>query len=388
MRASLTEISQPAFPLVLRDMTPVPVANVIAARMQSLLLADHQGRAPLDIARWFGAMQAQDAASGHWSLGVRSAIAAETDVVAAFEGGELIRTWPMRGTLHIVPGVDASWLLELTGVRAMAGAERRRTLLGLTLKDVERASGALAEELAARRLITRPEALAVIARAGIDTSGQRGYHLLWHAAQAGITCIGPQRGRMQTFALLADWAPAQVSLPREEALSELLLRYVRSHGPVSLKDFVGWTGLTITDARAAAKSNEGRLVPVATEAGELWATKECADALNHRMPTDRPVLVLPGFDELMLGYKDRTLHVPTGGMERIVPGGNGVFRATVVIDGIAAATWKRRLGVTSVDVEVHAIAPIKAKYRAAMVNAFERYAAFLGRRLTLHELNV
>lgn len=364
-------------------MGPVPVTSVVAARMRSLLLADHKRRAPIDVARWFGAMQAQDAASGHWSLGVRSAGLTQTEVVEAFERGEVIRTWPMRGTLHIVPGEDAAWLLELTGVRAMAGAERRRAALGLTLADAQQAADALAQELSGRRLLSRSEALEVIQAAGIDTSGQRGYHLLWYSAQTGVTCVGPQRGTLQTFALLADWAPAQVSFTRDEALSELLLRYVRSHGPVSLKDFVGWTGLTMTDARAAAKANEGRLVPVDTEVGEMWATTECAESLGHETPSDRHVLVLPGFDEFMLGYKDRTLHVPPGGMEKIVPGGNGMFRATVVVDGVAVATWKRTLRAASVDVEVEEILPVAD--RSGMVEAFEQYAAFLGRGLRLRD---
>ncbi|HEX2809771.1 MAG TPA: hypothetical protein VHN80_26710 [Kineosporiaceae bacterium] len=41
----------------------------------------------------------------------------------------------------------------------------------------------------------------------------------------------------------------------------------------------------------------------------------------------------PGFDELVLGYADRSATLPTEFAERIVLGGNGVFQPTVVDDG-------------------------------------------------------
>ena len=105
--------------------------------MVSLLLDAPDRRTPLEVARWFGAMQAQDVASGHWSLGVRCEGAAETDVLDAFERGDLVRTWPMRGTIHVVPATDVRWLLDLTGVRTLTTSVRRREQLGLSLAEMQ-----------------------------------------------------------------------------------------------------------------------------------------------------------------------------------------------------------------------------------------------------------
>ncbi len=174
-------------------------------------------RSPQTVARWFGAMQSQDVASGHWSLGSRGTGLTQADVIDAFERAELVRAMPV---------------------------------------------------------LTRSEALACISDAGVDASGQRGYHLLLHAAQRGVACIGPQRGTDQKFVAVADWAPSQVKMPRDEALAELLLRYVRSHRPVSLRDFAGWSGLTLTDAKRAAVGNDGRLAPLSFAVEEMWATVE------------------------------------------------------------------------------------------------------------------
>ena len=337
----------------------------------------------MDVVQWFGAMQAQDVASGHWSLGVRCAGAAETDVLAAFERRELVRTWPMRGTIHIVAAEDVRWLLALAGVRALTGSNRRREQLGLTLADADRAVAALDSALTGGQVLSRTQALAAIVDAGVDTSGQRGYHLLWHAAQTGVVCIGPQRGTDQTFVRLEDWAPKQRSFDREDALAELLLRYVRGHGPVGLRDFAGWSGLTLNDARAAAASNAGRLVPLTDDAEALWATSDLADLLRDGGLAPGPVVALPGFDELILGYKDRGLHVPDGAMDAVVPGGNGMFRSTVVIDGVVAATWTRTLRSKRVDVTVEPLRPLTTSESAGARDSLEQYAAFLGRELRL-----
>jgi len=356
----------------------IGVERLRAARMVSLLLDAPRRRRPVEVAEWFGALQAQDAASGHWSLGVRCAGATEQTVLDAFERGEVIRTWPMRGTIHVVPARDATWMLELMGPRALASAPRRRENLGLSPRDVDRAAEALAAALRTARILTRAEAVAAIAGAGVDVTGQRAYHLLWHAAQVGLTCIGPQRGADQTFVLLADWAPEQLRLTRPDALVELFFRYVRSHGPVPLKDFAGWTGLTLTDARAAAAGNEGRVVPLPTAAGELWASTELAERLLRDDLPRHDVVALPGFDEFLLGYKDRALQLPPGALERVVPGGNGMFRATVVADGLAVATWKRTLRPGRVLVEVE---PLGARLSPDDLDAaFAPYGDFLGRR--------
>ncbi len=357
----------------------IPVVQLRAARMVSLLLAMREHRTPLAVAEWFGALQAQDVASGHWSIGVRCPGATEATVLESFERGDLVRTWSMRGTIHVVPARDVSWMLNLMGPRALASSARRRESLGLTLREVERAADAIATELGRARVLTRAEALATIAAAGINVTGQRAYHLLWYAAQVGITCIGPQRGRDQTFVLLADWAPDQVTMTRGDALVELFFRYVRSHGPAGLRDFAGWTGLTLTDTRKAAAGNEGRVVPLRTDAGELWATTGLAERLRGKDLPSHAVVALPGFDEFVLGFKDRSLQLTPGSLERVVPGGNGVFRATVVADGLAVATWKRTLkpGRVMVDVE-----PLAASLDpAALDTAFAPYGHFLGREV-------
>ncbi|WP_341721310.1 winged helix DNA-binding domain-containing protein [Micromonospora sp. FIMYZ51] len=346
--------------------------------MCSLRLRPHPAAAPLstvaEVVEWFGAMQAQDLASGMWSLGVRLPGSTHADVHAALERREALRTWPMRGTIHLVPAREARWMLELTGVRALAGAARRREFLGLSEADADRAVDVLGQALAGGGRLTRTECVAALTSAGIDGAGQRGYHLLWYASQRGVTCIAPNVGTEQTFALLDEWAPGQRQLDRDEALATLALRYFRSHGPTSRQDFAGWTGLTATDAKRAIAAAGDELATVRLDGVEAVLPAPLLDA--PRATVD-DVLTLPGFDEYLLGYKDRALMVDPAHKQAIIPGGNGVFQATVVLGGRVVGTWKRSLAKTRVTLAVAPLVDLDAVRRKQVEQALGRYADFL-----------
>ena len=190
--------------------------------MAGLLLRPHPTARPEDVAdvvEWFGAMQAQDAASGLWSLGVRLPGATQDDVSAALERREALRTWPMRGTVHLVPAARRALDAGPDGRAALAGSPRGGGSLGLTVGDGDRAVDVLGAALAGGGRLTRAECLAALRAAGLDTDGQRGYHLLWYASQRGVTCIAPHVGKEQTFVLLDEWAPDPRRPERDEALA-------------------------------------------------------------------------------------------------------------------------------------------------------------------------
>ncbi|WP_446220733.1 winged helix DNA-binding domain-containing protein [Micromonospora sp. IBHARD004] len=353
-------------------------AEALALRMTSLLLRPHPTARPDDVAgvvEWFGAMQAQDAASGMWSLGVRLPGRTLADVRAALERREALRTWPMRGTVHLVPARDARWMLAVTGVRTLAGAAARRAVLGLTEAEADRAADALGAALAGGGRLTRAQCLATVTAAGIDTAGQRGYHLLWYASQRGVTCIAPHVGSEQTFALLDEWAPDPHRPERDEALGVLALRYFRSHGPTTRQDFAGWTGLTAADARRGIAVAGDALATVRVDGTEAVVDAALLDA--PRGPVD-DLHVLPGFDEYLLGFKDRALMLDPADKQAVIPGGNGVFQSTVVRAGRVVGTWKRTLSKTRATVTVQPLVPFDGGLRTRVEAALDGYAHFLG----------
>lgn len=351
-------------------------------RMAALLLAsDPAGRpAPADldaVVTHLGAMQAQDAESGLWSLGIRLPGATRASVLAALEERTVLRTWPMRGTVHLVAARDAHWMLATTGMRPLAAAAGRRAALGLTDGDAERAADVIGSTLAGGRRLSRSALLTAVQENGIDTSGQRGYHLLMYASLRGVSAMAPDVDGETTFVLLDDWVPDPVRLDRDEALSTLARRFFRSHGPATLADFAGWTGLTMADARRALHLAAADLAEAELDGTAVWLDPALLDAPDEASP-ELGMIAPPGFDELILGAKDRRLHLAEGDLDRVVPGGNGVFRSTLVADGRVVATWTRATRGRRGAVTVHEFERLGRRERAAGETALERWAAYAG----------
>jgi len=300
------------------------------------------GPPPADAAeavRLLTCVQGQDLAGALTSVALRTAQRTRAGVSAALDAGEVVRSWPMRSTLHLVPAEDLHWLLELCGPRVLAGAARRRAVLGLTEADTERARELVTAALSGGRRCSRKELLAVVADGGVATTGQRGYHLLWYLSQTGTLCLGPMDGGDQLFVLLDEWVTAPRRLDRDAALAELALRYLRGHGPATVADLARWAGLPVTDVRAGVAAVRDELAAVEVDGREHLMAPETADLLAGCRAQAAGLFLLPGFDEFVLGYADRSCAVPPEHADRIVPGGNGVFRPTVVHRGRVVGTW-------------------------------------------------
>ena len=286
------------------------------------------------------ALQAQDFNGVLTSVALRTTSRAQQDVEDAFNAGEIVKSWPMRGTLHLVAAEDLPWMLQLAAPRVVAGAAARRAQLELDPATLERARELAVAALTGERQLGRDEMLGIWTEGGLAASGPRGYHLLGYLAQTGILCFGPMRDREQLVVLVDEWIPQPRRPEREEALGEWAERYFRSHGPATVKDFTRWTNLVAADVRAGLALARPRLASVDVEGVEHLMDPGTPDRLDACRAEARGTFLLPGFDEFILGYSDRRATLPTEFAARIVPGGNGVFRPTVVSDGRVVGTWR------------------------------------------------
>jgi hypothetical protein len=336
---------------------------------------------PGESVRWMLAMQAQDLPGAKWSVGLRARQATEAAVEAAFDARGIVRSWPMRGTLHFVSAEDLGWMLELTAPRALASAASRRAFLGIADADVERAREIAVASLSGGRILARDAILAAIAAGGVSTDGQRAYHLLWYLAQTGTLVLGATEGRQQTFALLDEWVLEPRKLEHDEALGELAFRYFRSHGPATMRDLARWSGLTMRDVRRGLAVSGGTLVDLELDGVTYHLAPE---TLSSAPPAPR-VYLLPGFDEYLLGYQDRSAALAPEHGTAVVPGSNGMFMPTIVADGEVVGTWKRTVRAREVLVEPMPFGPLSASLREGLVEAAHEYGAFLDRPARLRE---
>jgi len=274
------------------------------------------------------AFQGQDLAAVLSAIALRSAPGTvPDDVRSAFDRGELVRGWPMRGTLFATTPDDLAGLLSLTGERVRAAAARRRAALGLDAATIDRAREVALEALATGP-VSRDDLAGAWNAAGIATDGGRGYHLIFHLAVEGLVHWGPFRGNEQLLAR----TPSVPVEPSDAVLSRVARGYLVARGPATLDDLAWWTKLPKTLLRPAVEALDG-LERVAVEGRAMLRID---DGLGGDAPH---VVLVPGFDEWVLGYQDRSL-VATGPMlDALVPGGNGVFRPAILLDGRVVGTW-------------------------------------------------
>lgn len=329
---------------------PLPGASAGPARERILAVAEH-----------LLALQGQDWNAVRWALGLRAPGTTDADVVAAFDSGELVRSWPMRGTIHVLAAEDIGWMQEATNRRVLAGAAKRREFLGLDDESLARMTDIAIDRLTGGRSISRDELAAAWAEAGIGDAekgiGPWRYHVVWWLCQNGITVPGPvgaaegERTREPRLVLAEEWIRSPRRLEGDEALAELAARFARGRGPVQDRDLAWWTGLTMREARraVAAAESEGRLASVEVDGTSYHAEPELLDGPSG--PVDN-ALLLPGFDEHLLGYTDRSAVLAGEHFERIVPGRNGMFRATVVLGGRVTGVWLRTPRAKHVRIDV------------------------------------
>lgn len=323
-----------------------PVTPEARRRAAAQLLHRPAGATPASVARHLLGVQAQDAHASPLAFRARIPGLARADVEAAFARRELVTTWLFRGTLHTVAAEDVGWLHSLVGARTAAGIARRLAQQGVAPAEASRGAALLEDFAREAGVLPRGQARERLAAAGITVEGQAFVHVVAQAALEGRVLVGPGRA----FVAWEEWVGREPPPAREDALAELGRRYLAAHPEAAPRDLAKWSGLPLGEARTALAA--ARPAPGAGDAAPV------------------PLRLLPAFDELLLGWADRTPVVPAEHSARVHQG--GIIRGVVTQDGRAAGTW-RRAGVElfpNLEVDASALAAEEED-----VARFERAAA-------------
>jgi hypothetical protein len=323
---------------------------------------------PEDVVAWFGAVQAQDYLGALWAVGLRCRKATEAMVEAALNRGAMIRTWPMRGTLHFVAPADARWILKLLTPRIMQQNKMRLERdYELNAAVYTQSRKAIVRALENGRRLTRNALYQALENAKISTSEQRGLHITGQLAQEGLICFGPREGKQHTFVLLDEWIPPTKPLERDEAVGRLALRYFTSHGPATVQDFAWWSGLATTDAAAGLETVKSRLMHETIDGRSYWF----AAAVSTKKSG---AFLLPVYDEYTVAYKDRSAVIDPA---YAAQSKYGIFSPMLVIDGQIAGTWKRTFSNDAVLIEIHPFDELNDAQTRETTEAANRFGEFL-----------
>jgi len=318
-----------------------------------------------------GLIQAQVLSAAELGIGLRVRGAAVDDVrKELYERRSLVKTWSIRGTLHLVPAAELP--LWSAAVRGPANGAAR---------GPDEVLDAVADALDGRCLTRAELADAVAERLGRPLERLRSAwgDLLHAPASAGVLCFGPPQGANVTFVRADQWIGGWRDEDPASARAEVLRRYLAAYAPATPTDFARWSGF----GRAAAQELFREL---AEELEQVRIERRRAFILSgdtgdfDRDP--KGVLLLPQYDVYVIGFWPREPLVPPPVKERIRQDPKGRFESVtgvspLVVDGVVAGLWRRQRGRDGVAIDVDQVLPLPRGRRDELAAAVDAVRAIL-----------
>jgi Winged helix DNA-binding domain len=370
--------------------TSITWRQVLAWRIGRQHLAARAARAAaLEVVGAIAGLHAQLAASAELTLWARVADLERGAVERAlWEDRRLVKTWAMRGTLHLLPAEELPVWVAAQGMlkpRHHTGAWQR--YYDLTREQAEAMLAAIPAALDGRQL-TREELAAEVASltgiAGLDRKLRSGFgELLKPAAFRGELCFAPSDGQAVRFARPDQWLGPQRVVDTDEAARVVARRYLAAYGPATREAFGRWFGSpspAVAGRWLQALGDEVATVAVEGEPGLMLAAD--VDALAGAVPAGT-VRLLPAFDQYVVAApRDRDPVLAAADRSRMYRP-QGWLSPVVLVDGRMAGVWKHERTGGRVTVEVTPFGRPAAAERRAVEAEAAALAAFLGGALEL-----
>lgn len=353
-------------------------AEVVRRRLETQRLRGPRARGAGQVVAEQLAVQGQELPVARWSLGQRCADSSDDDVRRALDDGAILRTHALRPTWHLLTPEDLRWVLALTSPRVHRQCAPRGRELGLDDETLVRTDVALArvvERLTPGGHPTRAEIGVALATEGVETTPDRLSFVVMHAELEGIVVSGRARGTLHTYALADERGASRPrgDLTGDEALSELVRRFLVGHGPASVRDLAWWASLTLTQVRRGLAGLGDAVEQLTVEEHELWWVPRDLGA-----PSSGPgprVDLLQAYDEVYGSFPaTRSLVDPAG-----LAAGRPLDYASLhvlLVDEQLAGWWQRRVERGVIEVRVHPARDLSVAERDAVLAELQRYATF------------
>ena len=362
--------------------------NILLKRIENQGMGAFSFPDPAALVGWMGCMQAQEFAMAKWAVGMRvgasggasqvvggssqvvggsSQVAGASEAVVddAFNSGAILRTHVLRPTWHFVLPADIGWMLRLSAPRIRGFCAPYHRQLGIDAAVLRKSRKIISAALQDGAFLTRVEIAALLKRAKIDTSDIRMNFLMMDAELEGLVCSGPRRGKQFTYALLSSRVAGAADFSGDAALGELARRYFLSRGPATVQDLAWWGGMTQGQAKRGLEVVKGKLSSAIIEGVEYWFGENG----EAKMPV---AMLLPAYDELTVGYSDRSAILPSSYEKASFSG----LKPVIVVNGRIVGIWRRVVVKGKVVVETTFFEKVSKKAMAAVEKEARRYGKF------------
>jgi Winged helix DNA-binding domain len=329
-------------------------------------------------------LHAQVTSSAEMTLWARVDGVKRPDVrTALWDERTLVKTWAMRGTLHMFP--TRSFPAWLAAQRTRLPYYRRQSWLryfGFTkATELDRLIGAIGSVLEGKEL-TREELIAAVgkktrSKALAETLRGSWGSALKPAAFTGNLCFAPSTGQNVRFTNPHTWLGGIEELDPDAGAAESTRAFLAANGPATRDDFARWWGTTPSDALRMIRSVGDDAVAVDVEGDYAWALAAGVTEIESARVA-KTVRLVPAFDQYVVGVTKHAERLMPGPHRDLVYRAQGWLSSVLLVDGRMLGTWRhdrkgRRLAVT-----FHPFVKIPARVRSAAEAEAELLAAFLG----------
>jgi hypothetical protein len=360
--------------------------QALAWRMRRHLLDPVDEQPVAGVVRRLCGVQAQVASFAELCVRVRRRTSKAGDVSRALGEGRLIKTWAMRGTLHLLTPEDAGAFLSLIASGRSWERPSWQQYFGVTPKQLDALREVVRETLDGKALTREELIAAVVARRGYGHLGdalRSGWGtLLKPYAWQGDLCFGPIRGNRVTFVRPEDASSRWARPPDpDEAAPTAIVAYLRAYGPATATNFHNWLSggrVSVRQLRTWFGAVGDRLREVDVDGERRYVLAEDLDELASTKPS-KTVRLLPGFDQYVLGPGTEDWHVLPAARRSAVSKQSGWIAPIVLSGGVVRGTWE----LAGDRVQVRWFKEARAVQRRALHDEVERLATILGRELRL-----
>lgn len=337
----------------------------------------------LHAARVTGGIQAQVLSAAEMALGARvDGLMPDTVQAALWQERTLVKTWQMRGTLHLMTAED---LPLFCAARQHFDHDIYGSYLssyGIQGDDAQAYKEALPRVLRNGPLTRQEVAEAIGTETGLPALRDLILNANWgmplkEAAFRGELCFGPSQGQNVTFVHPRTWLPTWTDHDPAEALKTVTRRYLNAYGPTNVYDFRRWWGTYIKTTKAMLDMLGDELVEVEVEGWQGVALRETMPALAAMEPR-QSVRLLPLFDAYTLGLgKEVEAFIAKEHQARVYRQ-QGWVSAVVLVDGAMRGVWTHKARRKETTLTVTMFEAASKAVRSGIEAEAERWSAFWG----------
>ena len=305
---------------------------------------------------------------------------------ALWEERSLVKTWSMRGTLHLLPAAEFRLWQAALSRRRHYFRETWLRYFGITRGQLEQLLAAVAEALDGR-MLTRDELAKEVSRLtgseglGDSLRGSWGA-LLKPAAYLGYLCFAPSRGQNVRFTRPSSWLSPSPGVDPDQAMLEITRRYLGAYGPATRDDLARWWGGTSAEARALIQALGEEVVEVDVEGTRAWMLATHVGEIKEASSRGT-VRLLPAFDQYVVAAPRSTPEVLPSAFKARVYRAQGWLSPVLLVDGRMEGVWRHEKKGTRLEVVIEPFTRVPAWARRAAKGEAERLAAFIGGELEL-----